>query len=211
MKKLFVIPSLILTIISSVSFAKSEGTYVGLDVLHSSADMTFTDNSSGPPIIFNVSESSIGYGFNAGHAFSLNNVVKSINGLYVAPNAYFNFNQAELTISVPGVAQTTEVEYSYGLNLDLGYDIDEKFSVYASAGYIEFRVDNGAPTDGSSAATSDSSQSLLYGVGVKYSLDDRLSLRLAYETFSQDIVDGSQSFTREVDVDIIKLGATYSF
>lgn len=211
MKKFFIIPLTLLTIISSASFAKSDGAFVGLNILHSSADMVFQDTSSNPPFVVNGDDSSIGYGVNAGYAFSLNDVVKNIDGLYVAPNGYFNFNQTEVTFSAQGISQVSELDYSYGLNIDIGYDINEKFSVYAIAGYTEFRVNNGAASDGSTTAEFDSSQSLLYGLGLGYNLDDRLSLRLAYETFSQDVVDGAQSFTRDLDVDTFKFGVAYNF
>jgi outer membrane autotransporter protein len=207
MKKLFIIPSLILTIVSSTSFAKSEGTYVGLDIVQSNVDMTFIDLDNNLNI--NNSDDSIGYGLNIGHAISLSNIY---NGLYIAPNAYFNFNEVDTTVSAQGISQTTEIENSYGLNIDLGYDIDEKFSVYASAGYVEFKVKQGVPSDNSDIARSDNSQSLSYGVGVKYNLDDRLSFRLAYESFSQETNGLNQGrVTHDFDVDVIKLGAAYSF
>lgn len=96
--------------------------------------------------------------------------------------------------------------------MDVGYDINDKFSIYASTGYVEFRLNAELSSDGSDAGGSATAETVSYGFGLKYNIDNKLSLRVAYDTFSEDV--NGPDVTRSVnsfDVEVIKLGAAYSF
>lgn len=194
MKKLLIATTVIGSLISSMAFAKTEGNYVGVYVLATKFKDTFN----------NKREDSIdaGLGINYKHAINF-------DGLFVAPGVYFNYNNASVD---DGGAFTYELEsklkYSYGVKLDLGYDITDKFAAFTSIAYQENRIeyDDADPSPASSLDRDYRVESFVYGVGAKYSVNDNVDVNLAYE-----YVEYKNHPERSINPDIVKIGASYKF
>ncbi len=181
-KKLLAAASLVAVVSTSSAFAKTEGNYVGVDLLATQIKVLNDDNAR---------KSNFGYGvgLNYKHAFNFNN-------FFVAPGAFYNFNHAE----VKADGDKTKLEYSYGVKADFGYDINDKFAAFTTFGYQENRLKGFG--DGKETL-----ESFIYGVGVKYSLTNNVDVGLAYEYVNYVDSDIPNSLSPEV----IKVGASYKF
>lgn len=194
MKKLLITTTIIGSLISSIAFAKTEGNYIGIDVLATQVKDTFS----------NEKETNIDVGLGLNYKYAIN-----FNHFFVAPGAYFNYNNA----SVHEDGQFTydfesKLKYSYGLKVDLGYDITDKFAAFTSIAYQENRIeyDDSDPTAGVTFDRDFRVESFVYGIGTKYSINTRVDVNLAYE-----YVDYKNQSNSSINPDVIKIGLSYKF
>lgn len=186
MKKLLVAATVAGSLISSMAFAKTEGNYIGVDLLATQAKQIFNTTNKEKEIDFGV-------GVNYKHAINF-------DGFFVAPGVYFDFNNA----SVNDGPTELEAEYSYGLVVDLGYDINDKIAAYVALGYKEARL----TTSSNNVDTASQTEELItYGIGTRYSLNEDLDLNLSYE-YGDYVGKGISS---SVNTDIVRLGVAYNF
>jgi opacity protein-like surface antigen len=182
-KKLLAAVSIAATIATSSAFAKTEGSYVGVDLLATEYKLINTDGSR-------TNNTSYGIGANYKYAFNFDKI-------FVAPGVFYNHNRAEIKNLQGGRGQ---LKYSYGAKADLGYDITDKFAPFVTLGYQESRhtfsgVDNATE------------ESIVYGVGGKYSVTNDVDVALAYE-YSNYVKSGVPN---SVNPEVIKLGVAYKF
>lgn len=190
MKKLLIVTTIIGSLMSSMAFAKTEGNYVGLDILNTNFESYDSYNEKHDGRDF-------GLGLNYKHAINF-------DSFFIAPGVFYNFNNVEISYKdKDGDSYNDKLRYSYGINLDLGYDINDKFATFASVGYVESRINHNAIWSNTQSDLTE--ESILYGFGVKYSATDLIDVNLSYEYFSYDSADNN------LDVDVLKIGASYKF
>lgn len=189
-KKLLVIFAVAASMMFSSAFAKTQGNYIGLNALYTNDKSVTTSNDRN-------SNRDLGAGISYKYALNFNN-------FFIAPGAFFNSNNSKVEFSdVAGNSYVDKLKYSYGAKLDLGYDVTDKFAVFVTGGYAELSRDVQVNTSPRSLNTY---ESILYGAGVKYSLDNRVDLNLAYE-----YMDYNNVLRNDTNVDLIKLGLSFNF
>ncbi len=116
-----------------------------------------------------------------------------------------------------------EIQNSYGAKLDFGYDVTDKFAVFATLGYIEYRYDSSLVSTsvdsfaGVNPESVSTEERTLYGFGIKYSLNESYDLSLAYEYFDNNKSDNfslervKANNVAKKYTDVIKIGASYRF
>jgi predicted porin len=119
MKKNLLITSALAALISTSAFAKTEGNYVGVDLIHSNFEI---DNST-------TDDGDVSLGINYKHAFNF-------GGLYIAPEIFFDYSNIDL-------GSSSEIEHLYGVKANVGYDISDKVSIFGAVGYAEDRQKDG--------------------------------------------------------------------
>jgi opacity protein-like surface antigen len=184
-KKLFAVASLVAAISASSAFAKTEGSYVGVDALATKYKDFDLDGNK---------KSDTGYGVGVNYKYALN-----MNNFFVAPGVYYNYNNAE--VKYDGIKD--KLKYSYGAKADIGYDITNKLAAFVSFGYQR----NHLEATGEGVKISDNLNSLVYGIGAKYSVMENVDVSLAYEyvDYTKAEVDSS------LNPSVVKLGAAYRF
>ncbi len=184
MKKLLVAATVAGSLISSMAFAKTEGNYVGVDLLATKFREAFDKKESGLDV---------GLGVNYKYAINFNN-------FFIAPGVYFDYNNADVSNN----ANKAELDYSYGTKVDLGYDITDKIATFVSIGYKEARITS---SENNIDVASQTEGLITYGVGAKYALNDNLDLGLSYE-YGDYIDDNIKS---SLNIDVVRLGVAYKF
>jgi opacity protein-like surface antigen len=178
MKKTIILASVLGSLISVPAFAKSEtnysytktetayttsrtqGTYLGLDLIGTNLDSGSQKGSV---------RDNISYGVSVKHAFNFDKI-------FIAPGIFFDHNRADASSyngdgSADGTDQT-RLKYSYGVKADIGYDVTDRFAPFVILGYSESRLNYGS--DFNSKDVKKTEQGLIYGVGAKYALAQRL-------------------------------------
>jgi outer membrane autotransporter protein len=210
MKKLLIAATIIGSLASSLTNAKTKGNYVGLNIIKT--DMQATQNTYNNVSTNNgfklADEDQISLGIDYKHAFNF-------GGFFVAPGGFFEYSNVS-TKDESGTTYNADYNLNFrlGAKVDLGYDITDKFAAYTNLGLVangysyDYKANNG-----SSLELSDSAVALSYGLGVKYALRDNLDINIEYEVseFEMDVSGLGNTETQDFDLEIIKVGAAFKF
>ena len=197
MKKIIFIAALTLTLATSSALAKTEGNYVGIDVLRTSAKHKYESNGlTGSKF----DDSSIGVGVNYKHALNFNQV-------FLAPGVFFDQLGTKSKDSDGGKVSAS---YRYGAKLDLGYDITDDFAVYFTNGLsnLLYSVDWNNTGDGKKSG---SKLGYVYGGGLSYKIAKNLVMNLEYNTQSVDLKTPYNETKVASSIRVAKVGLSYNF
>ncbi len=184
--------SVALTMVASLSFAKTEGNYVGLNLLYSELE-------TNPDLPGAESEYNLGYGIDYKYAINFD------NQFYVAPGAFFNMVDSEIKAESVLGRFDLEVSNQVGFGVDLGYDFNDNIAAFVTLGIGQVRaelVEEDKITNLTSI-TKDTDEFRSAGIGVKYDLNNGYNVNFGYEMIG--FADG------DLEISTFKLGASYSF
>lgn len=216
MKKLFLVTSLLAAICSSAAFAKTENSYLSLDLLDSRG--RFYERYSNNTTIKNNFRPSFhdnNYGVGTTYKYAFN-----FNGGYFAPGVFFERNDLKIN---GDQSRRVDIKNRYGVRADLGFDATENFALYLTGGYsvIHYSSRNYTTFGGASSLTtksiSDNVGDWFYGAGFKVDVDERVSFNAEYTTQSflaETVIPGNYNGYNghyKTRLDVIKLGVAYRF
>jgi opacity protein-like surface antigen len=192
-KKLLAVVSLTAAISTSSAFAKTQGHYVGVDLIATK----YKDIN----IVSGTRENDVDYGVGINYKYAIN-----FNNFFVAPGVFYNYNNAELQVGGGLIDLTSGLKNSYGVKADFGYDVTDKFAPFVSFGYQENRIEV-TSSDFAALNGGTTLESLTYGVGAKYSVMSNVDVSLVYEYVNYN----KSVFENSLNIDVVKLGASYRF
>jgi len=168
MKKLLITSSLIFAIAASAASAK-DNLYVGLNGIMS-------DSKADIDGVLKLNKKSLGLGANVGYKLTT-------NGLIVAPEAFFDYlnNKKILPVSDEGdnFKIKNKFNYRYGARLNIGYEINNQFSVVANYGLAAVDYEISTYDDVETFVKKRGSKiSSIYGLGAGYNLNENITLKL---------------------------------
>jgi opacity protein-like surface antigen len=204
MKKILIASVIVGSLITSVASAKTQGNYIGIDVIrsNSSFNQIEVNGFESERNIYNIqSNDQISYGLNYKYAFNFNN-------MFIAPGAFYENTNLSM---IDKDQDTWEIETRNGIKVDIGYDFNDTIAAFGTAAIAQNNYNVDWKSVGASNNDSDISPSL--GLGVKFSLTDHIAFNLAYELTTVEMEAPSVGTTQTVsfDVDILKIGASYKF
>ncbi len=227
MKKTLSLIAVAGSLLASSAHAKTEGNYVGIDVLRSSAKVKSTstlasDNSGSAEPYYNHSkkDSAYGVGLNYRYAFNFNN-------FFVAPGISYEFLNNEIKSGFASTSdnyfwQKTNLKSSLSLRANLGYDINDQFAVYVPVGISQFYYDiKTGDADGFNpsvnAKKSSSKSAAFIGFGFSYEPVKNWVMNLEYNKYQNlKLTSGTATIaggqiSAKTNVDVVKLGLAYRF
>ncbi len=208
MKKSIIFVALLSLFVSTGTsvFAKTSGSYVGADLIHSKSSYKSGGSDTSP---YTVSDdTSQSFGLKYGYSFNFNSLI-------LAPEVFYDHMNLEMTDSFNDKWQ---IKKRSGIKLNLGYDITDKFAVLTNIGFartiydVEWNSEN-------IYKKNYSSDGLIYGIAFKYSALENIDISLGYDvskvTMEEPdlIINGRNVFGANVDFDIktTRLGVSYNF
>lgn len=200
--KILTVATIMGILIGGNANAKTEGHYVGLDLINTQYETTgFTSDTK-------HEDDKVSLGVNYKYAFNINN-------FFIAPEIFYDDNNAQVKIHEEDQSnkymKAEELKYRYGVKLNLGYDINDKFALYGTVGFAENRLEYYDSIISSGKAEYDAAsatkESIIYGLGAKYSINDKFSVNVAYETSKLDF----EGVAYDSDVNVLRVGASYNF
>ena len=177
------------SLLASNAYAKTEGNYVGIDILRSSVQHKYQDTS--------IKDKSTGFGINYKYALNFDKI-------FLAPGVFAERLGAETT---DDQNQTTSTNYRYGAKLDLGYDVTDNFAAYFTNGFANF---NYKLDDHAGYAESKSVIGYFYGAGLSYKILKNVTMNLEYNTQSPNFTNAN-GVKFKSDVRVAKVGVSYNF
>lgn len=231
MKKFYYLLLALIVTFSPNAWSKTEGFYVGLDVLNakSKVDVKTVSVENIDPFLFyiginaenfkikdNLSDSNAGLGFDAKYAVNFGK-------FYVAPGIsldYLNLNNKKY-INNKNFDIKLKLSSRLSSKIDLGYDLNDRFSIFVPLGIssISCELNTRDSLKNLLASTSGTVISYFYGIGVNTRINEKLALKLEYNKTSVDIDSKTSTvhffadtkIRNSVDLDIFKVGAVYKF
>ncbi len=227
MKKTLSLIAIASSLLTSQAYAKTEGHYIGVDVLRSTAKVkshsTLASDQVGvaaPYYAHNKKDSAYGFGLNYKYAFNFNN-------FFVAPGISYNLLNNDVKAGYAGISndpysQSMKLKSQLTFQTNFGYDINDKFSAYIPVGISSFSYklttnDN----DGlGTIVTSNQSRresALFLGLGFAYEPIKNWVVNLEYNKYqnlkitSGIVTTNGGQISAKTNIDVIKLGLAYRF
>jgi opacity protein-like surface antigen len=202
MKKLILIGTIATLFLSSQGNAKTQGHYVGLNLIN-------TELESKATLDGNVHDKGVADTFSVGISYKY---AFNFNGFFAAPEVFYDLNKTgSRSVFSDGDVYTARLNNSYGAKLNLGYDITDKFAAFGIIGHSINRLSNGLASDG--MRTNNTKEAFVYGAGIKYELCNNFSANFSYEisqfAFSSDVLNTTDKFNPNYRV--AKIGLAYNF
>jgi len=198
-------------ILASNASAKTEGNYLGADLVGTSLDFKEERNNGG---YFKGKGSDVGYGVGLNYKYAFN-----FSDFFIAPGVFFEYNNTEAKIEDAGNSadnRSMKIKSRHGVKADFGYDINDMFAPYVTVGYANVAYQtknwNNSPADLSSK--SGNNYGFFIGTGLKFEPVKDFSLNLEYnvqETFNAKTTPSANSKGYETKISVLKLGAAYHF
>lgn len=217
MKKLILTTAIIATFAASSAFAKTEGSYLGIDVLRTKADVkTSKVSSTNLDTYFDTKtkDSTTGFGVNYKYAFN-------VNDFFIAPGLIYESIGAETKVNDVdnGYTQDIKIKDRLGAKVDFGFDITDKFAAYIPVGYARtsYTINTNDYISGGSSLqtkTTASQGSMFYGFGLVFYPVNSMSINLEYNRSSIDLKSGGNvapTLKAKANLDVIKFGVAYHF
>lgn len=219
MKKL-VLPAVALSLIATTpALAKTEGSQIGVDFL--SVKTSYRQRShvktSGiwREAVPTQSGSTFGAGLRYSYAFNL-------NGFFIAPGVIFE--QDSFGASTHGDNKDrVQTKRRYGAKIDVGYDIADVVSPYATAGFarVSYKT-RGNGYDGSgklvTADRSGFAATPFFGGGLRIALAKNIAMNVEYnyqKFTTQNAIPSDVTYlnkqTTRTKIDVVKVGFSYNF
>jgi len=189
---------------SSSAFAKTEGNYIGLNLINTSTSYQFDSGR--------VRNDNYSFGVDYKYAFNFGK-------LFVAPGLFYDHNALSRSVNASSDNDriSLNTKFSYGVKVNIGYDITDKFAPFVILGHSQTRLDYSVYGPNTSFYKQSLTQEgFVYGLGFKYSVSDNVDVNAAYEltqyslTSNLDAVAGGTDHLNS-DYKVAKLGVSYKF
>jgi opacity protein-like surface antigen len=221
----------LLTIASSLLLpsqanAKTEGSYLGLDLIRNSAQVKSNSNAARDQLLFSEyydnkkSDTAYGVGISYKYAFNFNN-------FFVAPGVSYNLLTNDVKSSFASslndpYSQSMKLKSQLTFQTNFGYDINNQFSAYIPAGVSLFRYELNTSDDGGSGTVITTKKTgvkpaIFFGLGFAYAPVKNWVVNLEYNKFQNFKVNSPQAtfsdgrIVAKTSVDALKLGISYKF
>lgn len=202
-KKLLIITSVIASIFSASASAKTEGNYVGVSLINTNVKSKSTFSE--------VTHRDDNFSLGVDYKYAFN-----FGGIFITPGIFYDHNALKTNHSA-GIFDPTEEEasqllYSYGAKVNIGYDVNDKFAPFVTLGHMQTRESFSFIT----SKYTETNEAFLFGAGFKYSVSDKIDVNLSYESVQKELSRNIIEVARGTDkinptFSVIRLGASYNF
>lgn len=205
--------------------AKTEGSYLGVDVIRNSArvksnsNLAFDQANNSEYYNHNKKDSAYGLGVNYKYAFNFNN-------FFIAPGVSYNLLGNDVKAGFAGhsndpYSQNLKLKSQLTLQGNFGYDVSDKFAAYIPLGVSSFNYElNTKDVISSGSVTTKKTgneTAFFFGLGFSYQPIQNWVVNLEYNKFQSlkitspaATVSGGR-IVANTDVDALKLGVSYKF
>lgn len=225
MKKIIFSTLLALSISTSASLAKTEGSYVGLDAIGTFTRTESKANLSSDSSLhkwYNHTKNDSDYGLGVSYKYAFN-----FDKFFIAPGVSYNLLNAQSKAAYSGsnndpFYQNIKLKDQISAQLNLGYDLTDKFAVYVPFGLSSFSYeyrtsDNGGSSGSINTRKTGRENSAFIGLGASFYPAKNWALNLEYNRFEKlDVRSNSATFNNsridaKIAVDMLKFGVAYNF
>ncbi len=191
-KKLLAVFSIAAALVTSAAFAKTEGHYVGINVVNSDVDHQYNNGTS------QFDEKKVGYGADYKYAMGLT------DALFIAPGVFAEANNLRTTNSSGDIVEN---DYRYGVKLDIGHDLTDDVAIYFTNGLSANHYRANRVSVGNKSGTE---LGYFYGAGFSLNVAKDVALNIEYNT-QKVRFDTANTVDLDSDLSVFKVGLNYNF
>ena len=222
MKKLSLLSTVLLSLLTATIAEAKDGAYVGADLALSNAQYRYDNKMSytAPQdhnAQYKIDGNGVGFGLVAGYKKAL------CEKTFIAPELFYDYlhnstksyyHRYDDTAFHPA-NDTMDLRSRYGVKANLGYNFTDKFSSYVTVGLAQVQYINRWPSEapfGVNSSEGKVTTAPIYGIGALFSINDSWSLKTEINQqkmhlrYSDDVGNSSK-----VTLNVLKVGAVYSF
>ncbi len=202
------------------SASAKDGPYVGLDAIGFEAKGKLHPRDKLTDEYMPITRATSNQGFGAGFSIGYK---KSFDSLFVAPEVFYDYAHLKLndyykSKTSDSLGSGLSFRGRYGAKVNLGVNINEKFSTYLTYGLANVDYVSSAPLYNMSEAGS-KKMTPIYGFGFLFNLNDTSAIKAEYNRQDFNIKYGLGYTTNNVDqvavskmtLQALKIGYVYSF
>ncbi len=202
MKKLITVSSVISVLAGSSAFAKTEGNYLGVELLRTKAEHLYKTNGVVNNTLGKFDDSATGYGLNYKYAFNFG------NNVFVAPGIFYD----KIGTSAEDLDHDPiNIQSRYGVKLDVGYDLTNQAAIYFTNGFAKTRYSVDWLTTNSGEIVSTTPFVYFYGIGATYQASKNITFNAEYNRQHISLMSPSAIVTARSKIEVMKVGIAYSF
>ena len=179
----------------------TQGNYVGIDVSRVSMSNKYQISGENISNYSSFRDSGTGFGISYKHAFNRDKV-------FIAPGIFFDKLDLEARDHDNDIVSS---DYRYGIKLEIGYDVNDKFAAYMTNGFsnVDYKVD----WQSIGKVKSGSKLSHFIGLGSIYKISNDVSLNIEYnlQSIVLDTPDESSINQVKLNLSALKFGVSYHF
>ena len=207
-KKLLSIYALIFLIYisyNSVALAKTQGNYVGVDFLHTYMKYETNTNNTYYYGVESADKESVSINYK--YLFNIHDVFFGLGTFADHSNLQIRDSSGD----------PWKLSYRYAGQLMLGYDITNKFAIFATTALTRNKYKIYWPSSKTYRPRANGfGNSVSYGAGIKYSISDRLDINFSYERTGFQLIEpdctvSSTCNPGKFNLQIFKLGLSFNF
>ena len=206
-----------LAILSAQTAHANDGFYLNSNITNSTFSHTIqrdTGTNETPSITTRTEETDYGIGINLGYKFHV------IDSVYLAGEVFYT-DQDIQTKNINNLLITElTLNNTYGIKGKLGFDINDKFSVYAAIGQttLDFDINNSYPFAPPLTDDSADVDEITIGVGAEFMVTDNWGVTVEYAQLNDvsfdpipEVAVPGKINDNEVDLTSLTFGLTYRF
>lgn len=227
MKKTLSLIAIVISLLSSKAYAKTEGNYVGIIASRNivkikNTSTLATDNSEGVDVFYNHGNknSKYGFGLNYKHAFNFNNFFVAPEISYERMNNEINSGFFEAKNNY--FSQKIKLKNAISLRSNFGYDFNDQLALYIPIGISRFGYDFETADvgfdDRKFTKKSNNQSATFLGFGLSYEPIKNWIFNLEYNKYQNFKLTSVEKATinggtinAKTNLDTIKLGLSYRF
>jgi outer membrane autotransporter protein len=219
MKKITILTAVFLSLLSHQVFAKTEGFYVGAEVINTASKFRPEWVHRDTNYYRNQDQSNVhnaaGAGIQAKYAFNF-------DGVFLSPGIFAEQNSFDASSNRHTYSDRLQIRNRYGVKADLGFDTFFGLSPYLTVGYawVDYRTRAGGRNNGDlvTSVRDDRANRVTFGGGIKLNVSDNVDVGLEYnyqKFYAQTNIPEGASYIEKLRfktrLDIVKLGLFYKF
>ena len=226
MKKTLSLIAIMISLLSSQAYAKTEGNYVGINLLRSTLKTKSTSTFTNMNSLTRKSNQSInGLGLKYSYAYNFNNFFANNEISYELLDN--EITSASYVVGSNGYSflQNLNIKKAITLKSNFGYDFNDKFAIYIPIGVSRFDYNiksndiyfiGGKLNSFTTSVKSGNKSAIFSGLGLSYESKKNWILNLEYNKYQNIKINSISSSNGgktniKTNLDLIKLGLSYKF
>lgn len=209
--------SFALAITSSTAVQAKDGFYLNSNLSNSTFSHTIqrdTGTNETASITTRTEETDYGFGINAGYKFHV------ADSVFLAGEVFYTEQDIETKNTNNLLITELTLNNTYGVKGKLGFDINDRFSVYASIGQttLDFDINNSYPFAPPLTDDTTDVDELTIGVGAEFMVSDHWGVTVEYAQLNDvsfdpipEVAVPGKINDNEVDLTALTFGLTYRF
>ncbi len=194
----------------SSSYAKTEGSYVGLSIHKVAVEHINQDRTGASGFTDKYGNNKVNLGLDYKYAINV------ADKIFIAPGAFYERIGTKSTDRGGfGNVNTVRFNNRFGAKLDIGYDVNDNTAVYFTNGlsHMNYKINIQNAGAGDAVVTNEGLTAYFWGFGLMSHVNENVTLGVEYnaQDFKTSLLGTQAGMRIKNDIDLYKINVAYHF